>query len=290
MVLPSYSTAKSLYAGVGLMYLEQRVPGINQALVSKIIPECPADKWGDVTLGDLVNMRTGNYLTRKYHADESASRMIEFLTAPTHAKRLDMACNMFPQKSKPGKHFVYHTSDTYLAGVMMERLFKQLANQDDIYSVLLAGSLWAPLKLSPLMDDSKRTYDEAQQTFTGWGLTYLTDDVIKLSEFLYAQAASETPELNPIMLGSALQLKDNNINREGGLANIGYNHGFWSLEVGGSIGCKKPKWIPFMSGFGGITIALISPDLIYYNYTDNHRHVWLNVVTELNKKYPLCED
>ena len=289
LALPSYSTAKSLYAGLTLMYLEQRVPGIEHVLVQKIIPECTEKKWQFVTLGDLLNMRTGNYLSRDLDADESSERSINFLTAMTHQQRLEMACTMYPNKSKPGKYFVYHTSDTYLAGVMMERLFKQLSRLDDIYRNLVVNSLWSTLNLSPLLDDSKRTYDDTEHTLTGWGLTFTTDDVIKLAEFIMQQTTAEQPMLDPRMMASALQLDGERINREGGAANLAYNYGFWALEVGTRLGCKEPKWLPFMSGFGGISLVFVSADIFYYNFADNYRHVWLEIIAELHQQFPICE-
>ena len=44
-----------------------------------------------------------------------------------------------------------------------------------------------------------------------------------------------------------------------------------------------------MSGYGGITIAMISPDVLYYNFSDNYQFLWLDAVIELNKQFPICE-
>jgi len=291
LALPSYSTAKSIFAGIGLMRLQALVPNVEKVLVNKIIPECSTKQWQNVTLSDLLNMRTGNYLSNDPHKDESSNRMIGFFTSETHKQKLDKACNMFPHRAKPGKSFRYHTSDTYLAGVMLNRLFAKVSDQKDLYKTLLAGELWPMLKLSPLLGESKRTYDDELQPFTGWGLTYYASDIIKIVEFLQQQKSMNKRErlLDKKMLNSAMQNGQGNLNRDGGEANIAYNNGFWALEVGGDLGCNSPKWLPFMSGFGGITVALISPDLLYYNFADNQRFLWLDVIIELNQQFPLCE-
>ena len=299
VALPSYSTAKSLFAGLALMHLEKRVPNISLIKVTKYLPECNPEQWKDVTLADLINMRTGNYLNRKPHLDESSKRMIEFLTTPSHADKIRLACEMFPKRAQPGKYFVYHSSDTYLAGVMMERLFRKLAELSNIYSNMMVKSLWRQLALSPLLDESKRTEDKQQQAFTGWGLTYTIDDLIQLVDFIHQQADANDSMLAEALYASALQTKGkigdkidnklNQINLPTETPGISYNFGFWGLNVQQSLDCESAHWIPFMSGYGGITVALISPQVTYYNFSDNNRHVWLPVVTEINKHFALCE-
>lgn len=289
LALPSYSTAKSIFAGLGLMRLKAIVPKINQILVSKIIPECNQEKWNGVTLDDLVNMRTGNYISRDPHKDESSKLMLSFFLAPSHQQKLKLACESFPKKSTAGKRFNYHTSDTYIAGVMLNRLYQKMTGEKDFYQDILVDELWQALNLSPLMQQTKRTYDSSQQAFTGWGLTYYIDDIIKLTHFLHQQKNS-SQWLDQTLLGSAMQFGDNRINRAGGEDNVAYNYGFWGLQVAQSLSCKKTKWIPFMSGFGGITIAMPSEDLLYYNFSDHYRYQWLEKIVALNQRFPICEN
>lgn len=289
LVLPSYSTAKSLFAGTALMRLEKLYPSISKVSVSKIIPQCDKKRWGNVSLGDLINMRTGNYLSRKPHVDENSSRMLDFFLTDSHQKKLEMACTMFRRKSKAGKYFVYHSGDTYLAGVIMNKLFKQFSQKQDLYLDLMLNDLWKDLNLSDLFSNSKRTYDEEKQTFTGWGLSYYVSDLIQLIDFLNKQSINPT-KLDKDMLNSALQMGENSPNRDGGESNMAYNHGFWALEVGHSLHCKKEKWLPFMSGFGGITVVFYKPNLFFYTFADDHQYRWLNVIKTLNSQFPLCED
>jgi hypothetical protein len=291
LALPSYSTAKNIVGGIGLMRLEKRVPNIGNVLLTKIVPECSEQRWKGVTLNDLINMRTGNYLSKKYMSDESSERVLSFFSATTNSEKLKLSCEMYPHRAKPGKYFTYHTTDTYLAGVMMSRLYIKMTKGNDFYTEMLADRIWKSLNLSPLMNDSKRTYDEDAQPFFGFGLTYLIDDVIKLSTFLQQQVTLDENEslLDQKMLASALRHNDSSVNREGGSPSLAYNYSFWALEVGKTLGCKQAQWIPFMSGFGGITIALISPDLIYYNFSDHNKYQWLDKVVELNRQLSICE-
>ena len=294
LALPSYSTAKSIFAGIGTMRMEHIYPGIRKVLVNKVIPQCQSRKWNNVILDDLINMRTGNYLSRTPHKDEASKQMYQFFISLTDHEKTNLACNMFPHKAPPGKTMVYHTSDTYLAGVMLNRLLKKITNNSDkdSYQDLFVNDLWRKLKLSPLLNNTRRTYDDVKQPFTGWGLTYHIDDIIKISHFLEHQlsATDGAIVLDRKMLKSALQVGENRINRDGAEAGIAYNNGFWALEVSRALHCKKPKWIPFMSGFGGITVALVSKDILYYNFSDNNKFLWLKAIKELNRQFPICEE
>lgn len=289
--LPSYSTAKSVFAGIALMRLEKLFPLIRDSLVSKVLPECDHNKWQGVTLHDLLNMRTGNYLSKEYHRDEGSTEMMRFFLSETSKRKISMACNIFPRKSNPGEAFVYHTSDTFLAGVMMERLYKKMTGFSDIYYRLFAQDLWLKLELSPVLQQTKRTYDKEKLAFTGWGLTYIVDDIIKVTQFLQQQneLGDKSELLDGQLLASAMQTSDVQINLSVGPKHLAYNNGFWALDLGHYLNCKQQKWIPFMSGYGGITIAMISPDILYYNFSDNNQFEWLDIAIELNKQFSLCE-
>ncbi|MCF6263871.1 MAG: hypothetical protein L3J24_09840 [Xanthomonadales bacterium] len=290
LALPSYSTAKSIFAGIALMRMEAKYPGVGNIAVTRVIPECADTLWRGVSLNHLLNMRSGNYRSRKAEADEASERMVDFFVATSHAEKLELACNMFPRKTKPGKHFVYHTSDTYLAGVMLNRLYQRFEGKTDIYTDWFAADLWKDLGLSPLLATTKRTYDKVKQPLTGVGLTYNIDDIIKISQFLFSQLETSTPILDRKLLANALQRDPVSLNFVGDSPELAYNSGFWALEVSKSLGCKNPRWIPFMSGYGGITIALISPELMYYNYADDYQYRWLAVVKELGRQFDLCEE
>jgi len=47
--------------------------------------------------------------------------------------------------------------------------------------------------------------------------------------------------------------------------------------------------ISFMSGFGGITVALLPNNSIYYYFSDNQEYAWDRAVNASNKMEPFCE-
>src|SRR3546814_7462691 len=55
------------------------------------------------------------------------------------------------------------------------------------------------------------------------------------------------------------------------LAHFRYQHGFWARNVQPLLGCARPTWVPFMSGYGGLSVVLFPNGSIYYNVADNGR-------------------
>jgi len=60
--LPSYSLAKSIFAGLGYFLLTSRWPEFESSPVSALVPECELEdgRWNKVTPAHLINMTTGN--------------------------------------------------------------------------------------------------------------------------------------------------------------------------------------------------------------------------------------
>ncbi len=47
-----------------------------------------------------------------------------------------------------------------------------------------------------------------------------------------------------------------------------YNDGFWAVRIDDLPGCDAPVFVPFMSGFGGISIVLLPNGVTYYYFSD----------------------
>ena len=57
-----------------------------------------------------------------------------------------------------------------------------------------------------------------------------------------------------------------------------YNNGFWALEFTQAQGFACDFWVPFMSGYGGITVAMMPSGATYWYVSDNSEYDWQDVI------------
>ncbi len=289
--LPSYSLAKSVFAGLTYLLLSKRWPELATMPVASLVPECRlADKrWDGVTLAHLVNMTTGNYKSAVFNADEDNDTGV-FFTAETHADKIRFSCEAWPHKSAAGSQWVYHTTDTYLLGVAMQNFLKQkLGDGADVHRDLLYPEVFEPLDLSPVLLWTQRTYDDRAQPFTGYGLVFHSDDLARIALALNS-ASSIGHTLAGTNFESAMFRAGTPLPAPPGRQGLAYSHGFWGVDATGWIGCSTSTWIPFMSGYGGIVVALLPNGGVYYFFTDSNQHGFRKAAVEANKVLNFCKE
>ena len=290
--LPSYSLAKSIFAAVALMRLEQQFPGMARQHIVDYVPECArAGNWSDVSFGNAIDMATGNYLSPEVFADERAQHVLELFDAETHADKIRYGCRQFPRRETPGARWVYHSSDTYVLGAGLNAFVKQrLGAGTDLYADVIVRELWQPLGLSPVTAVTRRTYDAVAQPFTSWGLVLHRDDIVRLSHWLATGngVLAGRQVLDRNMLAAALQ----RVPEDRGLpwldAESRYQHGFYAHDVGRDVGCAEPVWVPYMAGYGGIIVALFPNDTIYYYFSDGDTFSWRRAAIATDRIRSLC--
>ncbi|MGI9201273.1 MAG: hypothetical protein ACR2QL_09450 [Woeseiaceae bacterium] len=290
MAVPSYSTAKSVVGGLGLMLLENDYPGAAGEFIAGLVPECGED-WKDVTIEHALDMTTGHFESPDMHGDENAAILGRFF-AEDHAGKIDVACNTFPRKAEPGTHLSYHTWDTYLAGTAMNYFLRSQQGGDaDFFDDLVVAKLWQPLNLSRMAANTRRSYDEMQQPYTGFGLTLLRDDVVKLARFIGVRDGriDDEPLLDRNLFDALKQRNPEDRGMVAELETIRYNNGFRSFDVASYLECEEPAWVVVLSGFGGIIVAIMPNDTVYYYFSDGGIHRYLNAVRESHRIRPMCD-
>lgn len=164
----------------------------------------------------------------------------------------------------------------------------QEGNQADIFADVIVNELWKPLKVSQSTLATRRTYDGTAQPFAGWGLAYNADDAVKLAKFLSVDNGmiNGNPMLDMVELDAALQRtpNDRGLSPKSGLF---YKNGFWAKDLSSETSCSD-MWVPFMSGYGGITIALLPNGTIYYYFSDNDEFSWTDAATESHNIQSFC--
>ena len=293
MPLPSYSLAKTIMAGLALMRAEVLHPGVRNFAVADYVPECrEAGGWDGVTFENLLDMATGRYGSTTTEADEDAMNTGRFFIATTHAEKIRIACTHFPRKDAPGKRWVYHTTDTYILGAALAAWWKQEKGADaDFYRDLLVEPVFKRLGLSPELATPRRTLDAAAQPFTGWGLVLRRDDLVKLGGFLALGDGTLGQDrlFDAAMLRAAMQRDPADRGLQATNRDFRYNNGVWAWNIAETLGCKQPAWIPFMSGFGGISVVMM-PNGDRLLLRERRRHVPLGARgrRDASHSLPIC--
>ena len=297
--LPSFSTAKSAFASVALMRLQALTGSAKTQLISTYVPttQCQSTAWNGVTFDQTLNMATGNYDSSAYEVDESAAKTNGLFVPLDHASKITYSCGAYARKATPGTVWVYHTSDIYILGTALNNYLKSLPGRtsDDIHTNLLVADIFAPLGLSAVTAVTRRTYDTTAQPFTGWGLTYHHDDIARIAKFLGADNGQigGVPLLDQTMLDTALQRNTADRGLQAAtLTDYKYKYGFWARNVKTALSCANPTWVPFMSGFGGISVVLFPNGVAWYNFAEdglNATFDWSNPAKEAKKIANFCQ-
>lgn len=291
--LPSYSLAKSIFAGLGYLLLSQQWPEFAHMRITRLIPECVLEdnRWQDVTTHHLLNMTTGLYRSSGYHQDEDSDEMQAFFLAETHAEKVRFGCEAWPRSAAPESVAVYHTTDHYLLGVAMNVFLKEKLGPDaDIHKDLLTGRFLKDLDLSPVSYWTQRTYDEHNQPFVAFGLIFHTDDVAKIATALNADLPLvQILDKTGFKAAMFQDSKHENV-WDSPYGEVAYQNGFWGYDAADSIDCETSTWIPFMSGYGGIVVAMLPNKGVYYYFSDGDQHTFKNAAIEANKAINYCKE
>lgn len=289
---PSYSTAKSAMAGVSLLRLGQKYgTGVYNILIKDYVSEASSSSgvWTSVTLNNTLDMATGNYSLAGYESDEN-NNMNTFLTSVPYASKISAAFS-FPNKKAPGTLWIYHTSDTFIAGRAMNNYLIAQGGGTDIFNTL-RDEVYTPAKMSAGFMTTLRTDNSATGVpFSGYGLFWTTNDLAKMAKLLNNDhgMVNGVQILQPSMLDDTMQKNA----ADHGIATTGattfqYNNGFWAAPPSQFTQYTCPVYIPFMSGYGGITVAMAPNGATYYYISDNAEFSWYNAINETNKINPMC--
>ncbi|WP_198165911.1 hypothetical protein [Agromyces laixinhei] len=295
LLLPSYSTAKSAFGGMALMRLAQKYgPDVADELVKDHVSEASGlSAWNKVTIDHTLDMATGNYTSAGYEEDEAGSTMLAFFNAESYADKMSTALS-FPHNAAPGGIWTYHTSDTFLATQAMDDVLKDHAGPGSEIFTMLRDEVLVPAKVGPDALTTLRTGNSPSgAAFGGYGMFWTQDDIAKVAKLLAADdgIADGDQLLHPGLLDAAMQRdpSDRGVNTTGSVP-FHYNTAFWARDFSSADDAEftTPFSVPFMSGFGGITVALMPNGSSYYVFSDNNEFAWSSAVVQSNKLAPMA--
>ena len=317
MRLPSYSIAKSAFAGVALMRLgELYGPGVYADLIKKYVPEyTEGGNWDRTTFNDVSDMASGNYNLPGYEEDENSPAMDAFLIAEGYEAKLKTAFAIHKQFVTPGTKWVYQSSATFILTQAMNRYLEQKQGRHADLFNMVRDDVYTPLHLSQGGRTTIRTDNNPNGAPCGYyGLFFIQDDVAKIANFLNAGKGviDGAQVLEPTRLKEALlrvpdpaaagvPIADSSSTSLLGQPGYGrgpaipgsrrYVHGFWGRYVSGQEFPHLPCsfWVAFMSGYGGNIVALMPNGTMFYSFSDGNEFPWTNAVFELAKLAPPCQ-
>ncbi|MGF1748504.1 choice-of-anchor D domain-containing protein [Vibrio cionasavignyae] len=293
--VPSYSTAKTTLAGTASMRLELLYPGYMDSQLTELIPQAASDPegdWNDVTPNNAIDMATGNYrLSSGYLSDEySTANDTGFFLVLDHAGKLDYSLSRYPRKAQPGTFFNYHTTDTYIATVAAQNFVRnERGATADVFADIIVTDIWKPLNVDLGTQDTRRTYDSESMPFGGYGLTYLRDDIVKITKFTSIDRGyiNGQPMLDPAELEIAMFADPTSPPLDVRADSKYYSNSMWSKRKVLAGGCED--YVPYMSGYGGIQFVMLPNDVIYYYVSDNNEFVWDKALAEAGKLAAYCQ-
>ncbi len=128
------------------------------------------------------------------------------------------------------------------------------------------------------------------QAFTGWGLTLQTDALARIALFLQGGRVIDGEDwLDDAMLASAPQQNPDDHGLPAIDETLRYRAGFWAYNAGTYLGCGHDVWIPSMSGYGGLSVALIPNGHVYFYISDGREFAWRRAIAQSFAIQPFCE-
>jgi hypothetical protein len=304
MRLASFSTAKSAFAGLALMWLGQRYgSSVYGELIRNYVPQyVDGGDWTSVTFANTADMATGNYISTKEEEDEDGPQENAFIDAEPYAEKIKDAFAPFPHKANPGTTFVYQSSAPFILTQAMNSYLQQRQGRGaDIFNSI-RDMVYKPIHLSQGGLTMLRTDNSPTgKPFGGWGLFFIQDDIAKIGRLLNNSGGmiDRTQELEPTRLKESLfRTADPSSvslpvpwSENPSVQDIyRYHNYFWARHM---TPAEFPQfhcdfWVPLMSGYGGNSVLLLPNGATFYIFSDGDEFEWFGAVIEINKIAPFC--
>ncbi|MGI9625701.1 MAG: hypothetical protein ACR2QM_02595, partial [Longimicrobiales bacterium] len=299
----SDSTSKSAFAGIAMMRLAEKYdPDVPDFLIKDHVPEALDSRgdWSNVTFGNTLDMATGNYQSGGFLVDDENpnnpwwKNLIEEPGGFYYSNMIAAAFDMRNRRA-PGGRWVYHTSDTFIVTRAMHNYLQSIEGPDADIFEFVVDEVYKPLGMGPGALTTLRSQDDdwQGQPFGGIGMWWIPDDLAKIANFLNVDGGAIGGEqvLHREILAASLQRdpEDRGLTTRPATDRERYNDSFWARRysnVGGS-GCTI--WVPFMSGYNGMVIALMPNGTSFYFSNDGRDFDFTVAMREADKITPYCQ-
>jgi hypothetical protein len=326
--VPSYSTAKSMFVETALSRIGQQFgSGTYNVLLKTWVPQyTDGGTWTSTTFQNMSDMASGNYDSSGFETDEDSTDENDFIAAASYccgtttgtgtaSSKVYQAFHLFTSTTTtPGTLWVYHTHDSFLLTSAMQAFVQSnIGASSDIFTKAVTD-VYSPLKLSQGGLTMMRTSDQTTLCTPasgavgcpvgGYGMFLIADDIAKLGNFFFngggvingVQVQDPARENDTMMRTSNLGLVTPDSGFYSGtppVANTYHYHNefwdkYWTTTEFPNDGFTCQFWVPFLSGYGGISVVLLPNGGVYYIYTESGDFYWDNAVIQLNTIIPMC--
>lgn len=272
MLMTSFSTAKTAFAGLALMVMAQEFgPDVYNTRVIDLLPEARTSpgKWDEVTLNHLNDMSSGNFENPSPLADPGPGN---FYADSGRNEKLKDAF-LWPNGSPPGARFVYQTADTFIQVAALDVYLAMHSNYTDSFTYLV-DRVYRPLGVEPGVWSTRRTRDEGRvnsgTAFGGMGMFFTPDAIVKIARFMAGDGRIDGKQIaHPAALDAAMQRNPNDRGLATNFYGLLYNNNTWALAL-------KPfapqyhcdPYAVMMTGLSGVRVFMLPNGVILYYFND----------------------
>lgn len=289
MIVSSHSIAKTFFAAITALAIEEEFGNVLSTRITDFI-DMASGSWDEVTLEDTLDMATGHFLSKTFFVDDNFYNC-KFFDSLNFEWQLDKALNCYDKKCEPGTAAVYHSSNTFIASVVLRTFLERFGEYDNIIEYYNTRIV-RPLGLSKMIQNALLTsHDVSKQPIGYTGLFFNIDDIVKFARFVNPGNENRgkingIQVLDPIYLDEALQKNDENdslpLRAEG--ENYRYKLGFWSTDYDHFQDCPSFNRIPLAKGFGGSIVAMFPNNSTYISFTSSLQNDWVHNIHGIAKE------
>jgi len=276
----AFSVTKSAAAAVALLRLAQKFGdgAFDLKIPDYLTVTATHDGWKDVTFADALNMATGigerspQRQPNDFSADENRPRMFAWFRKQTLKDKLDVAFSYPTYPWSRGEVFRYNTTQTFVLAAAMDAFLKHRTGPNGHLWDMVVDEVYRPIGIfhAPMLHTIE-TDGSRGVPILGFGLSPTIDDVAKLATLFQNGGRHDGQQLLPAnKVADALYRAGDTAGLPlGPTTQFGsprYHLSFWSIPYRTKSGCFFQ--IPYMSGYGGNTVALLPNGISAFRFAD----------------------
>jgi hypothetical protein len=233
--------------------------------------------------------------------DEDGKPEEQFLLAQSYTDKMRESLDNWTWQNG-NRPFVYHSHDTWLAGRAMQNWANANVGAQDLFTKMLTD-VYKPIGTSKGFASTLRADNSSSQSSQAQfshGLWYNANDIARIAKLFNNDLGkvNNVQTLNLAELNKTMQkdATDRGVDVVSPISNQKYNNGMWAKFITRTEMNAAPYnysytcdyWVPRMSGYGGIAIAMLPNGATYWYVGDGGQFQTYKAFWQLHKIKPNC--